>query len=124
MPVIREKDAVRHELHGSVFQSFAAPASGSRELCAWRLEVAGGTAGVAHRVSREEVFLVLTGEVIVTLEGVPATLASGEIALVPAGAEVKLDNPGAATAAVWVTTSVGVQATMPDGTTVAPPWTR
>ena len=74
MPIVREHDSIQHRLHGSTFHSFAAPASGSTELCAWRFDVAGGTAGIEHRVSREEVFLLLTGELVVTLDGVTANL--------------------------------------------------
>lgn len=124
MPVIREEDAVRHEVHGSVFQSFAAPARGSRELCAWRLEVPPHSAGTAHRVSREEVFLVLSGSLDVTLDGVTAAVAPGEVALVPAGGEVRVDNVTDEPATMWVTTSAGLLATMADGTEFAPPWTR
>src|SRR3954468_18127960 len=105
MPVIRERDAVAHRMHGAVFHSFAAPAKGSRELCAWRLEVAPGTAGAAHRVSKEEGFLLLSGALDVTLDGVTSTLAPGEAALVPAGAEVRVDNASGEPAAMWVTTS-------------------
>ena len=124
MPIVREHDAVQHRLHGSVFHSFAAPASGSRELCAWRLEVPAGAEGVAHRVSREEIFLVLAGELVVTLDGVAGALAPGEIVLVPAGAELKVDNVSGAPATAWVTTSVGLQATLPDGSLISPPWVR
>ena len=124
MPIVREWDAVQHRLHGSTFHSFAAPASGSSELCAWRLEVAGGTEGVAHRVSREEIFLLMTGELVVTLDGVTAALAPGEVVLVPVGAQLKVDNVSAAAATAWVTTSVGLEATMPDGSLISPPWVR
>jgi quercetin dioxygenase-like cupin family protein len=124
MPIVREHDAVQHKLHGSTFHSFAAPASGSSELCAWRLEVAAGTEGVAHRVSREEILLLMTGELIVTLDGVTAPLAPGEVLLVPAGGQLKVDNVSAAAATAWVTTSVGLEATMPDGSLFSPPWVR
>jgi quercetin dioxygenase-like cupin family protein len=124
VPIVRESDAVQHRLHGSTFHSFAAPASGSRELCAWRIEVAGGTEGIAHRVSREEVFLLLSGELEVTLDGLTGTLTPGEMVLVPAGCEVRVDNIGNGQATAWVTTSVGLQATLPDGSAISPPWVR
>ena len=124
MPVIRTRDAVEHRLHGSTFHSFAAPRSGSRELCAWRLEVTAGTEGVAHRVTREEVFLLLGGELTVTLDGVTSRVGPGEVVMVPAGAELKVDNTSAGTATAWVTTSVGLQATLPDGSRISPPWVR
>jgi quercetin dioxygenase-like cupin family protein len=124
MPIVRDRDAVRHRLHGSTFHSYAAPATGSRELCAWRLEVAPGTVGASHRVSREEVFLILGGRLTVTLDGVTGDLTPGDVLLVPAGAELRADNLSDGVVTAWVTTSVGLQATMTDGSAISPPWVR
>ena len=124
MPIVREPDAVPHRLHGATFHSFAAPATGSRELCAWRLEVAPGTTGAAHRVSREEVLLLLTGDLTVTLDGVTTPLAPGDVVVVPAGSRFRVDNTSGGPATAWVTTSVGLEATMADGSTITPPWVR
>ena len=124
MPIVREPDAVPHRLHGATFHSFAAPATGSRELCAWRLEVAPGTVGAAHRVSREEVLLLLTGDLTVTLDGVTTPLAPGDVVVVPAGSQFRVDNTSGDPATAWVTTSVGLEATMADGSTISPPWVR
>jgi quercetin dioxygenase-like cupin family protein len=124
MPIVRERDAVQHRLHGATFNSFVAPASGSRELCAWRLDVAAGTVGVPHRVSHEEVFLALTGEFSASIDGVISVLRPGEAAFVPAGAMFGLDNTSDAPATAWVTTSVGLEATLPDGSSISPPWVR
>lgn len=124
MPIVRDRDAVRHRLHGSTFHSYAAPATGSRELCAWRLEVPPGTVGAPHRVSREEVFLILGGRLTVTLDGVTSDLKPGDVLLVPAGAELRADNLSGGVVTAWVTTSVGLQATMTDGSAITPPWVR
>lgn len=146
MPVVHAADAVVHELHGSVFASYAAPATGSHELCAWRLEVPAGSSGVPHTVSREEVLLVLDGTLRVTLTGgegpggggepggavgpagepagKPVEAASGDVIVVPAGAVFRIDNPGAEPASAWVTTSVGLEAVLPDGSKIQPPWVR
>ena len=69
MPVIRAAQSVVHQMHGTSFTSYASPARGSRELCAWRIEIPGGTEGVPHHVSREEVLYVLGGILRVTLDG-------------------------------------------------------
>jgi len=124
MPVIREQDAVQHQLHGATFNSFVAPSSGSSELCAWRLDVAPGTIGVPHRVSREEVLLVLTGELTATIDGVGTTVRAGEVVFVPAGAQFALDNTSDSAATAWVTTSIGLEATLADGSSISPPWVR
>ena len=131
MPVVRAADAVVHEMPGSRFASYAAPARGSAELCAWRLEVPAGSTGVPHAVSREEVLLVLDGTLRVTLSAgtgpemdSPAEAGPGDVVLVPAGSRLALDNPGPAPAVAWVTTSVGLEARLADGTAISPPWVR
>ncbi|MDA8371636.1 MAG: cupin domain-containing protein [Nocardiopsaceae bacterium] len=122
MPVIRPADAVFHDMHGSRFTSFVAPARGSSELCAWRLEVPGGLAGVAHTITREEVFLVTEGEPHLTIDGRTSVLHPGDAAVVPAGSVLRLDNPAAQSASAWVTTSIGLEAVLSDGSRLTPPW--
>lgn len=117
-------DAVAHRMHGAVFHSYVAPAMGSEELCAWRLEVSPGTAGLPHRISREEVFLVLSGEITMTLDAERTVLRAGDVAFAGKGSEISVDNHGDETATVWVTTSVGLQATTAEGATISPPWVR
>jgi mannose-6-phosphate isomerase-like protein (cupin superfamily) len=122
MPIYRSADAVPHQLHGSVFHAYASPSTGSRELCAWRVEIAAGTTGMPHRVGRDEVFILASGRLSVTLDGVAGHLEPGDVLVVPAGAEFRADNEGQSPAEAWVTTSAGFEATLPDGTTITPPW--
>jgi quercetin dioxygenase-like cupin family protein len=124
MPIIRETDAVPHRLHGATFHSFVAPALGSEELCAWRLEIAAGTTGQPHHVSHEEVLVLLSGRVTVTLDGVPGEVGPGEVVLVPAGSGFCVDNDSTEPATAWVTTRVGLRAELPDGSSISPPWVR
>jgi mannose-6-phosphate isomerase-like protein (cupin superfamily) len=124
MSIYRGTDAVVHRMHGSVFHAFASPSTGSRELCTWRIEIASGVIGVPHRVGRDEVLMVSAGELAVSLDGVIGRVGAGDVLVVPAGTEFKVDNEGAETAAAWVTTSAGFEATLPDGTTITPPWVR
>ena len=122
MPIYRGAEAVTHHLHGAVFHAYASPATGSRELCAWRVELAGGTAGVPHRVGRDEVFMLTAGELAFGLDGVEGRLSAGDVLVVPAGSEFRADNDGTQPAEAWVTTSAGFEATLPDGTRITPPW--
>lgn len=121
MPVFRQNDAVEHEVHGSTFCSYVAPARGSTQLCAWRLTVPAGLQGTPHRPSREEVLLILDGELRITLDGATSRLGAGDVALVPAGSELRVDG-GAAAATAWVTTTPGLEAQLADGTRLVPPW--
>ncbi len=121
MPNFRADDAVVYQAHGSTFASFISPARGSSQLCAWRLTVPADQRGVAHRPSREEVLLVLAGEMTMTLNGTSTALQAGDVALVPADAELCIDSgPKGLTA--WVTTTPGLEAVLPDGSRMSPPW--
>ncbi|PZS29538.1 MAG: cupin domain-containing protein [Pseudonocardiales bacterium] len=123
MPVIHPGDAEAFETHGSRFLSYVSPSRGSRQLCAWQLTVPAGLRGVAHRPSREEVLLVLSGEFHVSLDGLTTALQPGDVALIPAGSDLRVDaGPDGATA--WVTTTPGLEAVTADGTKIAPPWAQ
>jgi quercetin dioxygenase-like cupin family protein len=126
MPVIHAAEAVAHDMHGSRFTSYAAPARGSAELCAWRLDVPAGCEGTTHVVSREEIVFVLGGTLLVTLgdEAAGVTCRAGDAIVVPAGSSVRVDNPGGEPASAWVATSVGLEAVLPDGSSLSPPWVR
>ena len=121
MSVVPVDEAVVFDAHGSRFHSYVAPSRGSRQLCAWRLEVPPGLRGVPHRPTREEVLLVLTGGLTATVDGDRTALTPGDVLVVPAGAEFAVDaGPQGSTA--WVTTSPGLEAVLPDGSRLSPPW--
>ncbi len=123
MPVIRPVDAVPFQTHGSRFLSYVSPSRGSSQLCAWQLRVPPDLQGVAHRPTRDEVLLVLAGELHVTLDGVCTVLLPGDVVLVTAGSDLRVDaGPEGATA--WVTTTPGLEAVTANGTKITPPWTQ
>jgi quercetin dioxygenase-like cupin family protein len=122
MPVVRSSEAVTHEIHGARFVSYATPRTGSRELCAWRGEIPAGTRAPAHTVNREEIFHLLSGELLITLDGETGPLAAGDTLIVNSGSTVGIENPTDRTAVSWVTTSVGLEAQLADGTRIVPPW--
>jgi mannose-6-phosphate isomerase-like protein (cupin superfamily) len=124
MPVIRAAQSVVHQMHGTSFTSYASPARGSRELCAWRIEIPARTDGMPHHVSREEVLYVLSGTLRVTMDGEAADAAAGDVILVTAGAQFGASNQTGSPATAWVTTTVGFAGVLPDGSWFTPPWTR
>jgi quercetin dioxygenase-like cupin family protein len=122
MPVVRSSEAQVHELHGARFVSYATTLTGSKELCAWRGEIPAGTKAPVHTVSREEILHVPDGELLVVLDGQTARVTAGDTLIVNPGATLAVENPGERTAVTWVTTSVGLEAELADGTRIAPPW--
>ena len=124
MPVIHAAETSVHQLHGTSFTSYASPARGSRELCAWRIEIPGHPTGTPHHVSREEVLYILSGTARATIGDQSEDAAAGEVILVPAGARFGIDNLSTEPVIAWVTTSVGLLGVLPDGSWISPPWTR
>jgi quercetin dioxygenase-like cupin family protein len=122
VPVLKENDSTDHAIHGSVFRSYVTSADGSR-LCAWQLVVPPSVVGVAHRPDQDEVVLLLEGTMAATVNGEQNTLVPGDVLLVHAGDELKVDTGGDG-ARAWVTTTAGLTATMADGSTLAPPWAQ
>ncbi|MDG9725632.1 MULTISPECIES: cupin domain-containing protein [unclassified Streptomyces] len=122
MPVVRSSEAVTHEIHGARFVSYATPRTGSKELCAWRGEIPAGTKAPAHSVDREEIFHLLTGELLITLDGRTERVTAGDTVIINPGATLAVENPTDRTATSWVTTSIGLQAELADGTRLTPPW--
>ncbi|MEV6296481.1 cupin domain-containing protein [Streptomyces sp. NPDC004059] len=122
MPVVRSSEATTHEIHGARFVSYATPLTGSKELCAWRGEIPAGTKAPAHTVNREEIFHLLVGELLITLDGRTERIGAGDTVIVNPGTTFAVENPTDHTALSWVTTSVGLQAELADGTRITPPW--
>lgn len=122
MPVIHAADASVHQMHDTSFISYTRPARGSRELCAWRIEIPARTQGVPHHVSREEVLYVLSGALRATVDGLSDDATAGDVILVPAGSRFGVDNLAGEPATAWVTTSVGFAGVLPDGSWITPPW--
>ena len=121
MPVIDSSAQVQHELHGARFQTLANPSLGSRETSVWRLLLQPGTPGVPHRVTREEIFVVLAGSATASLDGTPHTLAPGSALVLPAGVELSLTTGDEALEAI-VCLPVGGQGVVGDGEPFTPPW--
>lgn len=122
MSVIRSHEAVQFEAHGARFASYASSATGSKELRLWRTEIPEIGAGVPHRITREEVFVLTEGRIRLTLDEDTYVLEAGDVAAVPAGTLLRLDNLGPGPAAMWVSTSAGLEAQLGDGTVLSPPW--
>lgn len=123
MPVVRAHEATRYEMGGNQFDAYIAPSTGSKELCAWRLQVPPDVRGLPHAPSNEEVLLVLGGTLCGALGGEEFALAPGDVLLVPAGVEVRIDG-GRDGATAWVSTGHGLEAVTAAGERLSPPWAQ
>ncbi len=122
--VIRGGEAPQIELPGVRFVGMAAPSRGSGQVCTWRIAVEPGhESDQSHRLDRDEVFMVTSGQLRITPDG--EVLRTGDAVAVPAGQPIAVANPGAEPAEAYVAIAAGFTATMADGTRVGtPPWAQ
>jgi mannose-6-phosphate isomerase-like protein (cupin superfamily) len=107
------------------FRGLTAPSRGARELCTWHLYVAPTPLGEPHSLDREEVFVLIEGQLVIVIDGIATTLTSGDAIAVPAGAKLQLANASGSTAHALVCIAAGFSATMADGAAIGtPPWAQ
>jgi quercetin dioxygenase-like cupin family protein len=123
MSVIQSSTAPQFSLPGLTVTGLAAPSRGSRETCVWRLALAAGAPGPVHTVDHEEIFVVLTGRAVATIDGVDHDLTPGDALIVPANQPFSLSNPHADVFEAIAVLPVGGLAAMPSGAPFPPPWT-
>jgi quercetin dioxygenase-like cupin family protein len=124
MPVIRSTEGTAHDVHGATFTAYANSKTGASELCAWSTRIPSGQPGVPHRVSKEELLLVTSGAPRFTIDGETVEAAPGDVIVVPADSMFKVEGATDQDSTMWVTTSRGLTAKLPDGSEMAPPWAQ
>jgi mannose-6-phosphate isomerase-like protein (cupin superfamily) len=122
MAVIPAPPAPTHELHGARFTSLATPSRGSTDTSVWLVEIAPGTAATPHRLTREEVFVVLDGRAEVHLGGELSVAAPGDAIVVPAGVPFALAPAGEESLRALCCLPVGGQGRLEEGEPFTPPW--
>lgn len=111
-------------LHDVTFTSYVSSASGATRLAAWRTDISPQTPGKAHSMSQEECLYVLAGDLDIEIDDERFTATAGEAVLVPAGSRFRLSNNTDRAAQTWVTTLLGMTATLDGGEEFTPPWAQ
>ncbi len=124
MAVVPAPSAPTHELGSARFTSLATPSRGSRDTSVWLVEITPGTAGAPHRLTREEVFVVLSGRAEVRLGTEVSSAVAGDAIVVPPGVPFALTATGEDVLRAVCCLPVGGQAQVADGEPSTPPWAR
>jgi mannose-6-phosphate isomerase-like protein (cupin superfamily) len=122
MAVVSAPSEHTHELGGTRFTSLATPSRGSSETSVWLVEIAPGTAGTPHRLTREEVFVVLSGRAEVRLDGEVSVAGAGDAIVVPAAVPFALAPVDGEPLRALCCLPVGGQGQLADGEPFTPPW--
>lgn len=78
--------------------------------------------GPLHTVDHEEILHILEGELVITLDGRTERVGAGDTLIINPGAAFGAENPTDRTVITWVTTSIGLEAELADGTRIVAPW--
>jgi mannose-6-phosphate isomerase-like protein (cupin superfamily) len=122
VPVISAPDRPTHALGGTTFTALATPSRGSRRTSVWEVSIAAGETPTPHRLTDEEVFVVLEGVAAVTLGTDTGQALAGDAVVVPPGVDFALSNCGAGPLRLLCCLPVGGQAQLAGGEPFTPPW--
>ena len=124
MAVIPAPSGPTHQAGAAQFTSLATPSRGSTDTSVWSVEIAPGTPGAEHRLTREEVFVVLAGRAEVLLDGERSCARTGDAIVVPPGVPFALASAGDEPLRALCCLPVGGQGQLADGEPFTPPWAQ
>lgn len=122
MAVVSAPAEPTHHFGAAHFTSLATPTTGSLDTSVWLVEVEPGTPGNPHELTREEIFVVLSGRAAVELGGARQTAVAGDAIVVPPGVTFALAADGDEPLRALCCLPVGGQARLGGGEPFTPPW--
>ncbi|MEB8340658.1 cupin domain-containing protein [Streptomyces endophyticus] len=122
MNVVSESEQRTTRTPAGATVGLAAPSQGSTEVATWRVEFGSGSGTPVHIIDREQVWMPLTGEFAVEVEGGTGRATAGQAVIVPAGTVRQLTAVGGPAQAL-VAMAVGGKAMLPGSEDRIPlPW--
>jgi mannose-6-phosphate isomerase-like protein (cupin superfamily) len=122
MAVVPAPSTPTHALGGASFTSLVTPSRGCSETSVWLVEIAPDTPGTPHRLTREEVFVVLAGRAEVRLGDELSYANAGDAIVVPPATPFALAPVGDEPLRALCALPVGGQGQVADGEPFTPPW--
>jgi quercetin dioxygenase-like cupin family protein len=122
MPILKLEDAPEFSLNGTRIRGMASPSRGAAETMCWRVEFSSGQQLPTHAHDHEEVFHVLSGRAIVSLDEEETALGPGDTVMIPSGVSHFAYTGEGEEATFLAIMPVGTVMIRPDGERVAPPW--
>ena len=122
MTLILAENAPRFDIPDVQFTGFASPSRGASENSVWRVRIAAGSAGVPHRLTREEILVAISGNARATLGGKTFDFPAGATLIVPPETDFALANPGSEPFEAIAVLPVGGAARIGGDAPFTPPW--
>lgn len=118
MPGVETKAGIPH----LTVRGLASPSRGSTQTCVWRMTIAPDTPPRMGVVSHEEIFVLLSGNAVVTLDEGDRQLNEGDTLIMPPNTTFGLSNPHDKAVEMMVILPVGGKAIAPGMEPFTPPW--
>ncbi|HVD16831.1 MAG TPA: cupin domain-containing protein [Actinomycetota bacterium] len=122
MALIPGATAPTFTMPGLAVTGLAAPSRGATQTSVWRLTLDPGADGSEHILDREEVFVVLAGRAVATIDGDEHQLRPGDALVVPPDRPFSLANPHGESFEAVAALPVGGRVHLPGGNPFVPPW--
>ena len=122
MTLNRAENCAVFELPGIRFTSLVSPKTGGEDNSVWRLSIAAGTPGTAHRLTRQELIHALSGTAVATIGGRRIMVEQGDTIMVPPMTAFSLANESTTAFEAIAIFPKGGQAIMGDEAPFTPPW--
>ena len=122
MKLIDAASAKVFTMHDAIFTGLASPSRGSHENSVWIVELTSNKPGVAHQLTREEIFICLEGAAQVTMGENHYPLSAGACLIVPAHTRFSLSKTSEENFRAVAILPVGAEAMLENGQTFTPPW--
>ena len=123
MPILRSDDAPEFDLNGITINGGASPSRGANETMTWRIAFGPGHRLPEHTHDHEEVFHVLEGELMTSLDGEETRVGAGDTVVIPTGVRHTSFTDDRTSATLLSIMPSGTVMIREDGERVAPPWT-
>ncbi len=121
MPIIPAPASPTHDLGDTRFTALASPSRGSSETSVWIVEIDPGAPPAPHRLTREEIFVVLDGAASVRVGEVTGSASAGDTVVVPPDVSFEIACLGRTRLRMVCCLPIGGQACVGDAT-FTPPW--
>lgn len=122
MAVIPAPPSHTHEFGTTRFTSLATPSRGATDTSVWLVEIEPGEVPTPHELTREEVFVVLSGTATVHLGADRVQACAGDAIVVPPATLFAIAAAGPEPLRALCCLPVGGQAQIAAGAPFTPPW--
>jgi mannose-6-phosphate isomerase-like protein (cupin superfamily) len=122
--IIRGSDAPQFGGDGTHITGYGSPTRGSQTVAAWQVALEPGVGSPEHRLTHDEVFIVLSGEATFEVEGRCHVVGRGDAICVPPDIAFRLSNPGSERFTAICCMAAGGQARIGDGEPFPIPWAQ